>query len=340
MFTKILLCFFSLLVSLDGYHRFFNHWSCVGIKERIDFEKPYPIHIGELPLILWKDEKKNKIYSALNICKHMGSKLNNGEITEKGCLKCPYHGLEYSHLDQFGEVVEHDGKLFWSYQPIKKEPYSTPFYNNPNYEKSFLVIDMDASLTDSAYNTMDLRHPEFVHSGVGFGNAIPPENIQQYEYNNETVGLSIDYIANEWIRKINENTLTTQNFHMFYYPSFSWSKVTFNKKNHLIIGVNLLPLGKKKTRWYVTIAHNYYKNNIGKQFMKFIALIILGQDFTQMKNQHKENKLKKYVLFDYVFKNEETIIHVKNMFSDYKYPDDEVCLELYKDYKTLEKGKK
>ena len=68
--------------------------------------------------------------------------------------------------------------------------------------------------------------------------------------------------------------------------------------------------------------------------MKFIALIILGQDFTQMKNQNKENKLKKYVLFDYVFKNEETIIHVKNMFSDYKYPDDETCLELYKDFKN------
>jgi hypothetical protein len=66
--------------------------------------------------------------------------------------------------------------------------------------------------------------------------------------------------------------------------------------------------------------------------MKLIAMIILSQDYIQMKNQHKENKLKKYVLFDYIFKNEETMIRLKNIFSDYKYPDDEVCLELYKDY--------
>jgi nitrite reductase/ring-hydroxylating ferredoxin subunit len=323
---------FSLLGSLNAYQRFFNNWLCVGIKEEINFEKPYPVNIGELPLVLWKDVKKNKVYSALNICKHMGSKLDNGMIKENGCLQCRYHGLEYSSFDQFGEVKEHDGKIFWSYKPNREKPYSVPFYNNPNFEKSFLTIDMEASLTDSAYNTMDLRHPEFVHNGIGFGNAIPPENIKQYQINSETVGLSFDYIANEWIRKINENAETTQNFHMFYYPSFSWSKVSFNKDKHLIIGVDLLPLQNKKTRWYITLCHNYYTNNIQKQFMKLIAMIILSQDYIQMKNQHKENKLKKYILFDYIFKNEETVLRLKEMFADYKYPDDEVCLELYKDF--------
>jgi hypothetical protein len=180
---------------------------------------------------------------------------------------------------------------------------------------------------------MDLRHPEYVHGGIGFGNAIPPENIKQYVYTKEILGLSFDYRANELIRKINQNVDYTENFHMFYYPAFSWSRVTFNKNNHLIIGVNLLPLSNKKTRWYITISHNYYRNNIQKQFMKMLALIILSQDYVQMRNQHKENKLKKYVLFDYIFKNEETIISLKDMFSNYKYPDEESCLEIYKDYK-------
>jgi len=316
----------------------FNHWLCIGIKDQISFDKPYKINIGELPLVLWKDEKQDKIYSTLNICKHMGSKLDNGIITESGCLKCRYHGLEYSAMDSFGEVLEQDGKIFWAYKPIHKTPYKIPFYNNQHYEKSFLTIDMEASLTDSAFNTMDLRHPEYVHGGIGFGNAIPPENIKEYEYNKEILGLSFDYKANEWIRKINQNVDFTNNFHMFYYPAFSWSKVTFNKVNHLVIGVNLLPLSKKKTRWYITICHNYYHNNIQKQFMKMLALIILSQDSVQMKNQHKENKLKKFVLFDYVFKNEETIIRLKDMFSQYKYPDDEECVELYKDYKNSKKN--
>ena len=326
------LFYFQLFQHISGYSSFFNHWTCIGIKEKISFEKPYSVNIAELPLVLWKD-KDNNIISTLNICKHMGSKLNNGIITAKGCLKCRYHGLEYTNADKFGEIIEQDGKIFWAYKPIHKNPYKIPFFDNPCYEKSFLTIDMEASLTDSAFNTMDLRHPEFVHSGIGFGSAIPPENIKQYQYDKNKLGLAFDYKANKIIQKINDNSKSTQNFHMFYYPSFSWSKVTFDKTNHLIIGVNLLPLENKKTRWYITICHNYYTNNIQKQMMKLFALVILGQDYIQMKNQHKENKLKKYVLFDYIFKNEETILRLKEMFSNYQYPSDEVCLELYKDFK-------
>ena len=331
---SLLYFYFQLIViePISSYSSFFNHWTCIGIKEKISFEKPYSINIGELPLVLWKDNE-NKIISSVNICKHMGSKLNNGIITEKGCLKCRYHGLEYTNLDKFGEIIEQDGKIFWAYKPIEKTPYKIPFFNNPHYEKSFLTIDMEASLTDSAFNTMDLRHPEFVHSGIGFGSVIPPENIKQYQYNKNKVGLAFDYKANKIIQKINDNSKSTQNFHMFYYPTFSWSKVTFDKTKHLIIGVNLLPLENKKTRWYITICHNYYTNNFQKQLMKLFALVILGQDYIQMKNQHKENEFKKYILFDYIFKNEETIIHLKDMFTDYKYPNDEICLELYKDFK-------
>jgi nitrite reductase/ring-hydroxylating ferredoxin subunit len=325
-----------------SYSSFFNHWICVGIKEEIKWDKPYKINIGELPLVLWKDGKKNEIHASLNICKHMGSKLDNGLITDQGCLKCRYHGLEYSNLDQFGEVVEQDGKIFWSYKPTSTSPFKIPFFNNPKYEKSFLTIDMDASLTDSAFNTMDLRHPEYVHGGIGFGSSIPPENIKEFVYNDEKVGLSFDYNANKIFKKINKNSVITKNFHMFYYPTFSWSKVTFGKNNNLIIGVNLLPISKKKTRWYITIVHNYYTNDIQKQIMKIFALLILGQDYIQMKNQQMENKLKKYILFNYVFKNEETIIRLKDMFKKYDYPTDDICLEVYKDYKTysfLEKEK-
>lgn len=332
MLIKYIMFLFMLLPSFYSYQGFFNHWVCVGIKETVNFEKPYAINVGELPLVLWEDWTTKKIYSTLNICRHMGSKLDNGIVTNSGCLKCRYHGLEYSSNDRFGEVMEHEGKLFWAYKPIHPKPYSIPFFNNPEFEKSFLSIDMEASLVDSALNTMDLRHPEYVHNGIGFGNSIPPENIKQYQYNDETVGLSFDYAANKWMRKLNQNAKNTQNFHMFYYPTFSWSKVTFDKDNHLMIGVNLLPLENKKTRWYITLCHNYYTTEIQKQMMKMLALVILSQDYMQMKNQEKESKLKKKILFDYVFKNEETIIYLNNMFKKYKYPDDESCVELYKDY--------
>jgi phenylpropionate dioxygenase-like ring-hydroxylating dioxygenase large terminal subunit len=319
---------------LNSYTSFFNHWHCIGIQSSIDFSKPYKANIGDLPLVIWKNPISQKIISSINICKHMGSTLDNGIITNDGCLKCQYHGLEFSYEDRFGEIMEYEGKIFWAYKPIQKKPYSVPFFYHSNYVTSFLEIDMECSLEDSAYNTMDIRHPEYVHNKiVGFGNTIPPENIRYYNYSSDPnrIGMSFDYSSNKIIRNINDNVKVTKNYHMYIYPTFSWSKVSFNNKN-LIIGVNLLPLEKKKTRWYITICHNYYTSEIGKQFMKMLALTILNQDFAQMKRQYPENDLKKTVLFNHIFNNEEPILALHKQFSNYEYPDINSCVKLYKDY--------
>lgn len=305
----------------------FNHWTCIGIKDSIDFSKPYKINIGELPLVIWESNKT--LTSSINICKHMGSKLDNGIIMDNGCLKCQYHGLEISHKDSFGEIMEHEGKIFWAHNPLCKKPYSTPFYNNNNYEKTYIEIDMECSLTDSAFNTMDLRHPEYVHNSVfGFGSKTPPKDIKQYKYE-DRVGLSFKYESNKIMQSMNDNNVVTNNYHMFIYPTFTWSKVSFDDK-HLIISVNLLPLEKHKTRWYVTICHNYYKSPFQKEFLKLLALTILKQDYIQMKNQYEDNKLKKAILFNHIFKDEDVILWLNEIFKQYEYPDIDSCVELYK----------
>jgi phenylpropionate dioxygenase-like ring-hydroxylating dioxygenase large terminal subunit len=308
---------------------FFKNWNCIGIKENLDFSKPLPIRIGDLPLIIWKNKYTEEYMSAINVCKHMGSKLDNGNIMDNGCLQCPYHGLEITKKDTFGEVVEHEGKLFWAKDPIEKKPYSIPFYNNKDYVHSFLQIDMDCSLQDSVYNTMDVRHPEYVHNKiVGFGSNIPPKNLQQFKYkDNKRVGLKFDYESNQMMKNINDNVKTTHNFHMFIYPTFSWSRVSFDNK-HLIIGVNLLPLTPKKTRWMITICHNYYKSKWGQEFIKMLALTILTQDYYQMINQYEENDLKKQMIFKKVFPNEEVILWLYEMFKNYSYPSIEECVKI------------
>jgi len=332
--TFLLIC--MIPTSIQYMTKFFNNWHCIGIKDKIDFSKPYKINIGELPLVMWRNNENN-LLTSLNICKHMGSKLDNGIITSNGCLKCRYHGLEFSKEDRFGETIEHEGKIFWSYNPTDKLPHKIPFFNNPNYETSFLQMDMEASLPDSAFNTMDLRHPEYVHKG-GFGSAIPPTNIKQYKFK-DRIGLSFDYQSNPIMKTLNENTRTTHNFHMFVYPSFTWSRVSFNDK-HLIIAVNLLPLENKKTRWFVTICHNYYKTPIQKNIMKGLATYILSQDYFQMKNQYPENKLKAAILFNHIFKDEDVILWLREELRDYKYPDINVCLDLFKEYSSNKSNSK
>jgi phenylpropionate dioxygenase-like ring-hydroxylating dioxygenase large terminal subunit len=320
--------------SISIKHNFFTNWNCIGIVSNIDFSKPYKINIGELPLVLWKNPKNNQYTTTINICHHMGSTLDTGKITSNGCLKCPYHGLEISHSDGFGETVEHEGKLFWAYNPIKINPYSIPFFTNNDYAKSYLEVDMDCSLVDSAFNTMDLRHPEFVHNKLfGFGSIIPPTNIKHFIYEkSKGIGLAFKYSSNRIMQKFNDNVQDTDNFHMYNYPTFSWSKVSFGNKN-LLISVNLLPLSEKKTRWYITICHNYYKTELGKSFMKLLAMNILTQDFHQLKTQYPENELKKAILFTHIFKDEEPILELRKLFQEYKYPDINDCVEIYNDYK-------
>ena len=60
--------------------------------------------------------------------------------------------------------------MFWSYKPTQEKPESIPFFNSPDYETSFLEVEMSCSLQDSAYNTMDLLHPEFVHNNLDVEN--------------------------------------------------------------------------------------------------------------------------------------------------------------------------
>jgi phenylpropionate dioxygenase-like ring-hydroxylating dioxygenase large terminal subunit len=304
-----------------------RHWTCIGVQEHIDWSKPYSVQLGDLPLVIWSDPTvPDSFFSTINICPHMGSKLDNGIITPSGKLQCQYHGKELDKTDQFGQVQLHEGKLFWARNPIHPSPPRIPYFHHQDYVHSFLELDMDAGLKDCALNSMDLRHPEFVHR-MGFGSPIPATNIKNYLYPSrkgyaDRVGLSFDYQSNPVMQQINQNFEPTHNFHMFIYPTFSWSRVTFQNK-HLIVALNLLPLSPNKTRWYVTLVHNYSKNNVQKQIMKLLALTIMKQDFVQMRMQQPESALKRARMFEHVFDDENVILRLYKMLEDYEYPSTE-----------------
>jgi phenylpropionate dioxygenase-like ring-hydroxylating dioxygenase large terminal subunit len=312
---------------------FFNHWHCVGIFDEMDFSQPIKFQVGELPLVMWNNIQKETphLSTTLNVCKHMGSQLNKGHISAKGCLVCPYHGLEYfpnQEKDVWGKTVVHEGKVFWSLCPIQKNPPSTPFFNHSQFYHSFIEVTMPCSLTDSAYNTMDLQHPAFVHNNAfGFGSLVPPKNVKMHHYPNlqgsEKVGLSFDYASSS----VATQTPFTQNFHMYNFPSFTWSRVTSKPNRHLFISVHLLPISPKETKWFVTVVHNF----IHPSLMQMMARTILAQDFLQMRQQSPESPLKREMLFRHSLEHEEPIKWLKTRFdAQYKYPDMKMCLEAVK----------
>jgi hypothetical protein len=192
---------------------------------------------------------------------------------------------------------------------------------------------MPCSLVDSALNTMDIRHPQYVHS-MGFGNDKHPYDIIETK-NDETkeVSVSFNYHSNELIRSINGGVKHTQNKHIYVFPSTTYSVVSF-ANNNLVIGVNLLPLENKKTRWFVSILHNYNTDKIGIKFINILAKTILLQDFTQLQNQFMDCELKKEVIFGESFDNEMSVKWLNEWFyKEYKLPSMEDCVELYREYK-------
>jgi phenylpropionate dioxygenase-like ring-hydroxylating dioxygenase large terminal subunit len=315
----------------------FNEWHCIDFVKNIDIKKPYAYNIGELPLVTWF--KNEEPLSTINICRHMGSKLDHGKITDNGCLICPYHGLEHNNNSTFGKSIIFQDKLWWSYNPKNKLPPAIPFYNNKNFETSFIKIDIDANLVDCAYNTMDINHPAYVHNNIfGFGSNIPPTDIKIIDYpkNKDKLGLSFNYKSNSNLVHLKRELKQSKNFHIYEYPYTTWSRVSLPNNEHLFVNVNMLPLSPNKTRWLVTLKHNYWnKSPLEKNLMAFAAECILSQDKEQLSKQAPESMLKRTIMYRENFANEEHFDKIKTMFSKYIYPDHKQVLDLYNYHKII-----
>lgn len=336
----ILLLILHQVVYVASYMNTFHHWHCIDFMKNIDKSKPYAYNIGELPLVAWFNDKQNitNPLSTVNICSHMGSKLDHGSISSDGCLICPYHGLKHNEDKSFGSTMIFQDKLWWSYEPVRKLPPKIPFYHSNKFETSIISIDIDANIVDCAYNTMDVNHPAFVHNNLfGFGSNIPPSDLRTVIYKDKKkIGLGFTYKSNSNLVHLKRDLKSSQNFHVYDYPYHTWSRVSLPNNQHLIIGVDFLPLSPNKTRWFVTMKYNYWNKFLfEKTLMYFAANCILAQDKYQLSKQAAPSSLKDLVMFQSSMCNEEHFDELKKLFADYKYPDTTSVVNLYKHHKKM-----
>jgi phenylpropionate dioxygenase-like ring-hydroxylating dioxygenase large terminal subunit len=310
----------------------FDRWHCIDFVNNIDKAKPYAYNIGELPLVAWFD-KHGDPQTTVNICSHMGSTLNHGKINKEGCLVCPYHGLVHNKNKTFGKSLIFQDKLWWSYAPIQETPPAMPFYNNKNYETSFFSYTVDSNIIDTAYNLMDVNHPAFVHNNpLGFGSSIPPSNFKVIKYpkNNHKIGLSFMYSTNKNLHSIKRELQRSKNFHIFEYPYTTWSRVSLPNNEQLFLNVNFLPISDNKTKMLITVKHNFWKSSLEKRMIDFMTYCVFSQDRDQMIRQADETPLKKLVMHQHVMHNEEHILMMKSMFQNYRVPNSDDVMQLYK----------
>jgi len=215
MITVILLFFLS---TIQGFilPQFVREWHPIGIENQIDRSKPFVFNIGKLPMVLWYD--KNDPIATLNICKHLGAKLDNA-IINNGCLHCSNHLTGYNQTDALGKVVSKNGMLWWSFKSYTRNPIS-------NFKKEEKKLDIHH--IDINVNLLNVIL-EFVHSNNKIKARARKNKFLFYEklFNAE---------------------------HRFYYKYPYYLKGSINNKINYTI--NFLPLEENKTRLFITIANN------------------------------------------------------------------------------------
>jgi nitrite reductase/ring-hydroxylating ferredoxin subunit len=307
----------------------FREWHCINFVKNIDTTKPYPFKIGELPLISWYDNKYNKTYTTVNICSHMGSKLDNSKINN-GCLVCPYHGMLYSEEKAFGETIIYQDKLWWSYEPIAKKPPSIPFYNNKDYTTTNICIDIDANIMDCVLNIIDVNHQQY------YNMLIPPKKIKKFKYFNnidepKRLSMGISFKNKVLSNNIKEFSEYNKYYNMYKFPYNAWTRILLPNKKQSIMNIDFLPLGIDKTRWFITMKNNRETNNIfTKPFMYYYT-----NQYKELlsNNQALHTDLKKLVIRQEVLANENHLDDIYDMFEKYKYPDNNMVCNLYKYHK-------
>jgi nitrite reductase/ring-hydroxylating ferredoxin subunit len=274
MITVILLFFLS---TVQGFilPQFVREWHPIGIENQIDRSKPFVFNIGKLPMVLWYD--KNDPIATLNICKHLGAKLDNA-IINNGCLHCSNHLTGYNQTDALGKVISKNGMLWWSFKSYTRNPIS-------NFKKEEKKLDIHH--IDINVNLLNVIL-EFVHSNNKIKARARKNKFLFYEklFNAE---------------------------HRFYYKYPYYLKGSINNKINYTI--NFLPLEENKTRLFITIANNIDAKVFMNYFLnaKLNNLNNYDNNTTNLKymimfKEHNDYIKKVYMLFDkYSFPNEFTI---------------------------------
>lgn len=275
---------------------FLDNWHCLGFEKDFDWDSVNAVKVGDIDLVVWRN--KGRVCVRPNVCKHLGSGLTDASVSIDGCVVCPYHGVRHGAADALGVAKCFQGKVYWTPNTmINSMPPCMPDYNTSGFAHQQITIDMHAPMMDCAMNLMDIQHPAHLHQGLmGFGTDENPSNVGVFTFDS-AVALQFKYKSRPRLREFADKDMYTNNIHMFFYPGFGWSSVSFAKTRCMHVSVDMLPISPHKTRWFVTISHNYLTNSVEQKGVEMAARVILAQDQQQFARQSKSEVMR--ALFSY-----------------------------------------
>ena len=181
---------------MQSEFNFFQHWYPVSPVEDIDPQKPTPVTVLGLRLVIWKPKSSNyRVF--LDKCPHRLAPLSEGRVDEKtGNLMCSYHGWEFDaqgictripqaenpqlvsknkkNLCAVSLPVRQENDLLWVWLDANSPQLATdtPLALSPQIDasKGFVwssyVRDLEYDWQTLVENVADPSHVPFTHHGL------------------------------------------------------------------------------------------------------------------------------------------------------------------------------
>ncbi|MBE9013987.1 Rieske 2Fe-2S domain-containing protein, partial [Pseudanabaenaceae cyanobacterium LEGE 13415] len=144
---------------------------------------PVPVELAGESLVLFRNQA-GEIAALLDRCPHRGAALSLGQVTETGCLECPYHGWQFasdgactrvplnalnekqrSQLSAVSFPTKIIAGLVWVFTGTGNAPGlqlpSSLLENNDRYVIQY--ESWNAHWTRAVENSLDYLHVPFVH---------------------------------------------------------------------------------------------------------------------------------------------------------------------------------
>ncbi len=182
---------------MQSEFNFFKHWYPVTPLEDLDPNRPTPVTILGIRLVIWKPKFSDGYQIFLDQCPHRLAPLSEGRIDDKtGDLMCSYHGWQFDEQGtctvipqaENPEIVSKNKDNFcvqtlpvcqandllwvWLDGNSKEEAANTPLSLSPNIDKSkgfvwsSMVRDLEYDWQTLVENVADPSHVPFAHHGV------------------------------------------------------------------------------------------------------------------------------------------------------------------------------
>ncbi len=182
---------------MEEQFNFFHHWYPLSPVEDLDPQRPTPVTLLGLNLVIWKPRSSSTYQVFLDQCPHRLAPLSEGRIDEKtGQLMCSYHGWQFNQEGictripqaEKPDLIEKNqnnfacislpcreiNDLLWVWPDVNSKelakqtplPLSPQIDANKGFVWSSFVRDLAYDWQTLVENVADPSHVPFTHHGV------------------------------------------------------------------------------------------------------------------------------------------------------------------------------